>query len=506
MVARLLDPREDEDVVVHREPEQDREDEDRHERLDRTGLEPEQLGAVAVLEDEHEQAEGRAGREQVEQDRLDRDDDRAEGDEQEQEREAEDEGDDLRHAVRVEVDDVERASRGAGHERLDPGQRPEDGRDDIAPDVADDLPVALVVRATGHHHRDQRGRPVGVGLDGRRLAQPLDRQQPRLEVPMAVWVAASFALVTTTSSVAVEPLGHRSLSRFTPWTASIESGTRRSRTGPGAGAAPGRPSPGGPRQPARTAMTGRAITARTTTAQRPLPSGRSRPRYGIRSRFTPSPRIASVAGRNVSDPMTAMSTTEIVPTAIDRNRTSSSRNRPPIENMTARPEKKTARPAVAERRGSHRLRPPVPPLGPVARDHEQRVVDGHRQPDQHDQLARIGADGRDVLAVEPEDAERGQQRRDRQHEGDHGGHDRPERDQQDPERDRDRQPQGRVETAVDEFLDLPIGDGPIESVDGQPRVIETELVEEAGQRVEPLVEHGVLAGDAGRQADGGPVR
>ena len=47
----------------------------------------------------------------------------------------------------------------------------------------------------------------------------------------------------------------------------------------------------------------------------------------------PSPRIARIAGRNVSEPMTAMSTTEIVPTAIDRNSGSSRRNRPPIAMM-----------------------------------------------------------------------------------------------------------------------------------------------------------------------------
>ena len=46
--------------------------------------------------------------------------------------------------------------------------------------------------------------------------------------------------------------------------------------------------------------------------------------------------------------MTATSTTPIVPTAIERKSGSSSRNSPPIETMTASPEKKTARPAVAE--------------------------------------------------------------------------------------------------------------------------------------------------------------
>ena len=113
-----------------------------HERLDRAGLEAEQLGEVAVLEDEHEQAEGRAGREQVEQDRLDRDDDRAERDEQQQEREAQHEGDDLRHAVRVEVDDVERVGRVAGHAApATPGSAPKTAGTTSAADLADDLPV-----------------------------------------------------------------------------------------------------------------------------------------------------------------------------------------------------------------------------------------------------------------------------------------------------------------------------------------------------------------------------
>ena len=90
------------------------------------------------------------------------------------------------------------------------------------------------------------------------------------------------------------------------------------------------------------------MTRRTTAAHTPLPSGRLRPRNGTRNRSTLSPRIASVAGRNVNEPMTAMRTTEIVPMAIDRKSTSSSRNRPPMENITASPEKNTARPAVAD--------------------------------------------------------------------------------------------------------------------------------------------------------------
>ena len=72
------------------------------------GLNPSCSCEPAVLEDEHEQPERGARREQVQQDRLDRDDDRAEGDEQQHERQAS-----ARTAITsgmpvgVEVDDVE---------------------------------------------------------------------------------------------------------------------------------------------------------------------------------------------------------------------------------------------------------------------------------------------------------------------------------------------------------------------------------------------------------------
>ena len=79
-------------MVVHRQAEQDHEQEQRQPRLDRAGaLEAEQLLAVALLEDQHEHAVGGADRQQVQHDRLDRDDQRAERDQQEHEREAEDE-------------------------------------------------------------------------------------------------------------------------------------------------------------------------------------------------------------------------------------------------------------------------------------------------------------------------------------------------------------------------------------------------------------------------------
>ena len=163
---------------------------------------------------------------------------------------------------------------------------------------------------------------------------------------IAALVGASSALVTTTDRSRSEPLGHFSLSRFTACTPSRESGNAVKSAWPMCSRIRGDATATRTTDVRTAAMIGRAMTARTSVAQIPLPSSRSRPTTGIRNRFTPSPRIASVAGRKVSDPTTATKTTEIVPTAIERNSGSSSKNRPPIEIMTARPEKNTARPAV----------------------------------------------------------------------------------------------------------------------------------------------------------------
>ena len=64
---------------------------------------PSHRRAVAVLEDEHEGPEGGSDREQVQKDRLDRDEQRTESREEGEERAADDEGDD---AAEVPGDDV----------------------------------------------------------------------------------------------------------------------------------------------------------------------------------------------------------------------------------------------------------------------------------------------------------------------------------------------------------------------------------------------------------------
>ena len=117
-VERLADPGEDEHVVIHRESEQDHEQEQRHPRDDRAvGVEAQERLQVAVLEDPHQDSVGRPDREQVEHDRLDRDHDRAERDQQQQEGRRQDEGEDERQVRLHRVVEVLRAGGEATHVR-----------------------------------------------------------------------------------------------------------------------------------------------------------------------------------------------------------------------------------------------------------------------------------------------------------------------------------------------------------------------------------------------------
>ena len=118
-VVRLAHPAEDEHLVVHRDAEQEREDDDRHLDVDRARRldAPDRLGSEAVLPDEDHQPPGGADRQQVQQDGLERQDQRAERARQQDERERGDQRDDERE---VAVDGVEEvgALRGlaAGHD------------------------------------------------------------------------------------------------------------------------------------------------------------------------------------------------------------------------------------------------------------------------------------------------------------------------------------------------------------------------------------------------------
>ena len=76
--VELDDAREQEDLVVHRQAEPEGEHEEGHHRLDGPDRrEAEQALEVALLEDPHDDAERGAERDDVEQQGLDREDDRA---------------------------------------------------------------------------------------------------------------------------------------------------------------------------------------------------------------------------------------------------------------------------------------------------------------------------------------------------------------------------------------------------------------------------------------------
>ena len=85
---RLGHARDEDDFVVHRQAEDDAEDEHRDDREDasRRPGEADQLRAVALLEDEDEGPEGRSHRQEVQEDRLDRDEQRPEPGEEREER------------------------------------------------------------------------------------------------------------------------------------------------------------------------------------------------------------------------------------------------------------------------------------------------------------------------------------------------------------------------------------------------------------------------------------
>ena len=181
-VVPLLDPREDEHLVVHRQAEEDGEDEDGHPVLDDlAGSHAERAAEEPVLEDEDQDAVGRPRGEQVQHDRLERDDQRAEDRQQEQEAQAQDEQEDLDHAVGEDLRLIQAHGRVAGDVRGGARRLGQGLRDDGRAHVTDRLPVGrIVLRARhdeGHHGRG----PVARGRDRGRSAEPGDGQAALLQ-------------------------------------------------------------------------------------------------------------------------------------------------------------------------------------------------------------------------------------------------------------------------------------------------------------------------------------
>ncbi len=196
-VPDLLHPRQQEDLVVHRQAEQDAEQDDRLGGLDEAErLEAERRRQVAVLEDPDEGPEAGHDRQRVHDQRLGRQDDRAEQDEQHEIGRHDDEQRRAREVGPHPVDDVGDVRGAAPDEDRHAGRRREraagraQGRDQRLALVAV-RPVGRVERERREVAAGRRGeggldvavaRPVRVAVQERVLGQ----RQARIDVDEAV--------------------------------------------------------------------------------------------------------------------------------------------------------------------------------------------------------------------------------------------------------------------------------------------------------------------------------
>ena len=177
LVVALLDAAEQEHLVVHREAEEQGEEHERHPGLDALHLgEAQETGADALLEDQHQQPVGGADAQEVHEDRLHRDDDRAEGHQQEHEAQAEDHQQHDRQPGVEEAEVVDDARRRTRHVHLG-GAAGERGGDQVVAQVLHQRLRGLAHGVAGQRGGQQRqvAGLVGGGLDGREAAVLLHR-------------------------------------------------------------------------------------------------------------------------------------------------------------------------------------------------------------------------------------------------------------------------------------------------------------------------------------------
>ena len=183
LLEPLADPADDEHVIVHREAEQDHEQEQRDHGRDAGGRgEAEEALADPVLEDQHQDPVGRRDGQAVEHDRLGRDHDRAERDQHQQEREHEHERDHERQCRPDLVAAVRPLGGQPGDACLDVRHGADRLRDQR---LAQELQrvVRRVVRAVAvDRHGDVRDRAGLVDVDRDRLVRTAARKRPPLEV------------------------------------------------------------------------------------------------------------------------------------------------------------------------------------------------------------------------------------------------------------------------------------------------------------------------------------
>ena len=358
-----------------------------------------------------------------------------------------------------------------GHERLDALEATEDLGHDVSAHLADDLAVPLVVLASGHHVRDERDAAVGRRDRLDRLVEAVDRQGPLVQLldgrlrrgfvrlrhddlERQRGALRPFLVEQVDALHAVDRIRERGevgLADVQP-----QGGERHEEQEPA----------GGDERDDRVAHDPAHDRRPHAAPLRPVATEERDPQ--------PVDVVAEDGKGRRQERQRADDRDED-----DRDRADGHRpEEHVVEQEQAADGEHHRQPGEEHGPPGRRRRDPdrfvrlaaVAPLRPVARDHEQRVVDRDRETDQDDELAGVRAHRIDGLAVQTEDPERGEERRDRQHERHHRGDDRAEGDEQDEERQRDRQPQRRVQPAVDELLDVLVGQRPVERMDPQIRV------------------------------------
>jgi hypothetical protein len=133
-----VDAADQEDLVVHRQAEDDREHDHRQAGEDRAAGDPEQGAEPAVLEDGDDDSQRGADREQVHDRGLQRDDQRAEHDHQQHGGEQHDDADEVRQPVGERAREVD-ICRGRSADEGGRAGLPLDRRDDVAAQVVDQI-------------------------------------------------------------------------------------------------------------------------------------------------------------------------------------------------------------------------------------------------------------------------------------------------------------------------------------------------------------------------------
>ncbi len=349
-LVALLDAREHEDLVVHAQAEDDREQQHRRDRLHvAERLEAEEAVEPAPLEDDHQHAVGRRDRQHVHQHRLDRQHDAAQHQQQHEEAQPDHEQRDLPQRRRrsppcrpgsAPARRRRRSARRPARACRAAGRRARSSRRSPAPRSGVTTISALrpsretTGGATALHVRRSRSTAPrsaataawSTGFDPKSASTWTGPSAPGPELARReVEADAGLEVLREHRDRRGVLLEHQRRARRS----AASARSRRARTA--AGGASASPS-SAPRSPARAS----ARAGAGTPARRSCPGSDD-----------PPARAAPIsAGSSVTAASTAIATTTIAPTAIERTTFASTRNSPASATITVTPENVTAMPDV----------------------------------------------------------------------------------------------------------------------------------------------------------------